>query len=486
MPQRRMSLAALVGDVVDGAPDVTVTGLTADSREVMAGDLFIALRGEHHDGRRYLPDAAAAGAVAALVETVPAGGFDDLPVVLVPDLRQRLGSIASHFFGEPSRALHVTAVTGTNGKTTVSQLFGQLVRNAGYSCGVIGTLGASLDGSIVDTLHTTPDAIALQRILAQWASEALPFVSMEASSHALDQGRLNAVDVDTAIFTNLTRDHLDYHGDMAAYGEAKARLFAFPSLRSAVLYGGDPFSAPLRARLAPGVTAITYGDDAGCDVRISRLEATASGLRCRLASPWGEVALRCPLVGTFNALNVAAAIAAALVAGLPLDDVAAGAEQLRPVPGRMEPLRMPGAPLVVVDYAHTPDALAKVIDALREQCRGRVSVVFGCGGDRDRGKRVLMAQAVSQRADFAVITSDNPRGEDPAAIIAEVAAAMDGAFTSRIDRSEAIRFAIESASERDCVLIAGKGHEDYQIVGAERRPFSDRDVASAVLARIAA
>lgn len=471
--------------VPNEAASLPVSGLTLDSRSVATGNVFIALRGAENDGHRYIDDAARSGAVAAVAETAPAGA--QIPVLEVRGLRQRLGVIAARFYGQPSQNLHVTAVTGTNGKTTVSQLYAQLVRGVGYACGAVGTLGASLDRSVGNSLHTTPDSIALQRILSDWAGEAVPFVSMEASSHALDQDRMNGVEVDTAVFTNLTRDHLDYHGDMQAYGDAKAKLFEFPSLRAAVLNADDPFSAELSSRIGDRIPVRTFGTPGTqADVMVSQLEVRPSGLRFRFTSPWGEGVLRTPLLGAFNAANVVAAMVAALEAGLPLDALRDALERLTPVPGRVQPLRADGAPLVVIDYAHTPDALSQVLATLRELSDGRLIAVFGCGGDRDRGKRELMARAVSRGADYAVITSDNPRSEDPEAIIADVEAGMSSDFRSCADRGEAIRCAIEMAAPGDCVLIAGKGHEAYQIIGDERRSFDDAAVARECLEALAA
>jgi UDP-N-acetylmuramoyl-L-alanyl-D-glutamate--2,6-diaminopimelate ligase len=485
--ERGMSLPALLAGFADSAPDIPVAGLSTDSRSIRAGELFIALRGEQHDGRRYLSQAAAAGAVAALVEDAVADSVTPLPTVAIPDLRQRLGEIASRFYGHPSRKMHVAAVTGTNGKTTVSQLLAQLIRAAGYDCGVIGTLGVSLDARAQQSLHTTPDPVALQATLADWAAQAVPFVSMEASSHALDQGRMHGVDVDTAIFTNLSRDHLDYHGDMESYGRAKARLFAFDSLRTVVLNATEPFAEQLREVLPAGVAALSYGiEGSAADVRGGNLVQDAAGTKLRLSSPWGNATLRSPLLGDFNALNLLAALTAALQAGMPFDTLVSAVRSLQPIPGRMEPLRAPGAPLVVIDYAHTPDALSKVLESLRAQCPGRLIAVFGCGGDRDRGKRAPMAEAVSGAADYAVVTSDNPRSEDPLQIIADIEAAMRGDYRVEVDRAAAIAAAIQIAAPGDCVLIAGKGHEDYQIVGERRIPFSDSDVARQWLSRYAA
>lgn len=491
------TLPRLLGDLWADAPELAVSTLSSDSREVEPGTLFLALRGAVHDGRAFLAQAAESGAVAALVEDeLPAADESaavplPFPVKVVPELRRQMGAIASRFFGRPSSALHIAAVTGTNGKTTVSQLLAQIIRAGGYDCGVIGTLGVTLDGSVAPTTHTTPDAIALHGTLAAWVAGAVPFVTMEASSHALDQGRMGAVEVDTAIFTNLTRDHLDYHGTMEAYGAAKARLFSQPGLRTAVLNADDPFSSGIAGQLAPEVNCVRYSlQGAEAELRLSNMELDQRGLRARLHSSWGNATLRCPLLGHFNAANLAAALAAALTAGLPLDAVIAAAAKLVPVPGRMEPVRIESrdesGPLVVVDYAHTPDALTQVLKALRDQTTGRLIAVFGCGGDRDRGKRAEMARAVSGAADHAVITSDNPRSEDPLAIIADVEVAMTGSFLSLVDRAEAIRAAISEAGPDDCVLIAGKGHEDYQIVGDQRLDFSDRVQAQQALRERAA
>lgn len=481
------ALPLLLDGMASDVPELDIAGISLDSRTVKKGDLFVALRGASQDGREFLKQAADLGAAAALVEDAIPGEGAPLPAVVVPRLRHKLCEIAGRYYRDPSRQMHVAAVTGTNGKTTVSQLFAQLVRSAGYDCGVIGTLGSSLTGDVQDSIHTTPDSIALQEILAGWAGQAVPFVSMEVSSHALDQGRLNGLDVDSAIFTNLTRDHLDYHGDMQSYGEAKARLFAFDSLRTAVLNADDPFSEDLAQKISADVAVLRYGvHTQSADVRLSNLRLSSAGLQLKFESPWGNASLKCPLLGKFNAANLLAALTAALQAGVPFDSVMTAVEGLQSVPGRMQPIRGAGGPLVVVDYAHTPDALRQVLLALREQCAGSLIAVFGCGGDRDKGKRALMAEVVSANADNAVITSDNPRGEDPMAIIADVEAAMSGKYIVCADRADAIRMALESAGPDDCVLIAGKGHEDYQIVGDQRFSFSDTAIAQQILARNAA
>lgn len=486
----RPTLGALMGSEAAGPlGDQVPAGLCLDSRALRPGELFIALRGTRLDGRRYLSQAAAAGAMAALVEDalLTPEVAPPLPVIVVPNLRRQLGDIAARFFGQPSRALHIAAVTGTNGKTTVSQLLGQLLRGCGYDCGVIGTLGASLDGRVHSALNTTPDPLQLQSTLAHWVEAAVPFVCMEASSHALDQGRLSGVEIDTAVFTNLSRDHLDYHGSMAAYGEAKSRLFQWPGLRHALINADDAFADTLVRHVANSAECLRYSiAGAPADLRLSRLEFDARGLRARLDSPWGRGALRSPLIGRFNAGNLLAALATALCAGLPLDQLLRVAQTLQPVSGRMEALRERGRPLVVIDYAHTPDALQQVLTALRPQVRGRLVAVFGCGGDRDRGKRPEMAAVASAHADAIVLTSDNPRSEEPRAIIADIEAGATGDYRVIVDRAEAIAAAIATAGPDDCVLIAGKGHEDYQLIGAQRIAFSDREQARLALEERAA
>lgn len=466
-------------------PAISVTGIHSDSRQVQPGDLFFALPGDRHDGRHFIRQAVARGARAVIAEppVAPEDFPAEVPVIERADLQQQLGSIAARFFGEPSRYLRMTGVTGTNGKTTVSQLTGQLLRACGYPCGVIGTLGASLDGTPTDALNTTPDAIGLQRQLAAWREAGAVAAVMEASSHALVQGRVNGVQFDTAVFTNLSRDHLDYHGSMAAYAEAKLRLFLMPGLRSAVINADDPAASSLVERIAgrSDILTVSVKGDPAATLRLSGAQYTRSGLQAQLATPWGEAPVQCPLIGAFNLANVAAAIAAAVLSGCNFDQVIAQLPQLTAVPGRMQTVPNDRGLQVVVDYAHTPDALEKALSALRDHVRGRLIVVFGCGGDRDRGKRAAMGCIACAFADVVYVTSDNPRHEEPASIMDDVAAGCSGNYSLVEDRAEAIHAAITSAKEGDCVLVAGKGHEEYQVVGADKRPFSDLAEAQAAL-----
>ncbi|HKK22345.1 MAG TPA: UDP-N-acetylmuramoyl-L-alanyl-D-glutamate--2,6-diaminopimelate ligase, partial [Pseudohaliea sp.] len=467
------------------APALTVTGLSCDSRTVRPGDLFLACRGREHDGRAYIPAALRAGAVAVVADAGIADSDrpDGVPLLEVPDLAAQLGPIASRFFDDPGSALAVVGVTGTNGKTTVTQLVGQLLRALDRPCGVIGTLGASLGGNAGAATHTTPDAVALQAQLAAWRDQGVRHAALEVSSHALDQGRVNGLRIATAIFTNLSRDHLDYHGTMRAYGDAKLRLFRHPGLRHAVINLDDPFGARVRAALEPGVDALTVSTrpGRGAAVTVAAPFEDPTGVGGTLVTPRGRGAFRAPLVGDYNLANVAAAAAAALTLGFELEPVLAALARLRPVPGRMEAVPNDRGLQVIVDYAHTPDALEKVLMALRGQTAGRLLVVFGCGGDRDPGKRALMGSVACALGDEVFVTSDNPRTEEPAAILEDIAAGCSGACHFEVDRARAIAAAIAAARPGDCVLLAGKGHEDYQVLGRERLPFSDLETARRAL-----
>ena len=466
------------------APAQTVRGLASDSRLLRAGDLFLACRGAEHDARAFIRAAESAGAAAVVAEAGVAPGQrpQAIPLVEVEGLRERLGVIAARFHDHPSDAVVVVGVTGTNGKTTVSQLVGQLLRVGDGSCGVLGTLGAGTDGEPAAATHTTPDAITLQRQLARWRDAGIGHASLEVSSHALDQGRINGLRVHTAVFTNLSRDHLDYHGTMAAYGAAKLRLFRHPGLTQAIVNVDDPFAASVLGALGAGVRAVTVSTCRRADAEVRADLRPQPGALCgTLHTPWGTGPVRAPLLGAFNAANLAAAAASALALGLPFDALQAAVATLRPVPGRMQQIENARGLRVIVDYAHTPDALDSALAALRVHGADRVLVVFGCGGDRDRGKRAAMGAIACALADRVFVTSDNPRGEDPRHILEDVAAGCSGDYRLIVDRAEAIRAALAAAAPGDAVLIAGKGHEDYQLIGRERLPFSDAAVARRAL-----
>jgi UDP-N-acetylmuramoyl-L-alanyl-D-glutamate--2,6-diaminopimelate ligase len=477
----RMRLSTLLAGLVD-APlrdDPEITALTLDSRAVQHGSLFVAVPGTRADGRDFIAGALARGAAAVVYELD--GAEPDArtaSAIGIRNLRQHIGILADRFYGSPSQRLTVVGVTGTNGKTTTTSLLAQVLDRAGRRCGLIGTLGSGFPGRLDPSLHTTPDAISVHRLMAGFAAAGAEAVCMEVSSHALDQARVAAVAFNVAVFTNLTRDHLDYHGDMDAYAAAKARLFDFPHLAAAVINADDRFGQELIARARTRV--VSFGFERG-DVRAEHVRPSPAGLAIAVSTPAGRAEVRSPLLGRFNAGNLLAVLAVLLVLGMPLTEAAAALAHAQPVAGRMERFGGDGQPLVVVDYAHTPDALEKALAALREHTDGRLVCVFGCGGDRDRGKRPQMGAIAERFADVVILTDDNPRHEQPMAIINEIVSGMRSTPTVVPDREQAIRAALAEARAGDIVLVAGKGHEDYQQVGAERRPYSDRDTVRALL-----
>jgi UDP-N-acetylmuramoyl-L-alanyl-D-glutamate--2,6-diaminopimelate ligase len=482
-----MRLSALMAGLVDVplAGDPEILDLTLDSRTVKPGSLFLAVPGARTDGRQYIAGALARGAAAVLYE---ADGFEPdayaAAAIGVKGLRQQIGAIADRFYGSPSRKLKVVGVTGTNGKTTTTHLLAQVLDAPARRCGLIGTLGCGFPGALDPSLHTTPDAIRVHQLMAELVKAGARTVCMEVSSHALDQARVAGVAFDIAVFTNLTRDHLDYHGDMQAYAAAKARLFDFPHLEAAVINADDSFGRELIARARGRVRAVSFGLQAG-EVHALAVQPAPDGLTLTVATPQGEATFSSPLLGRFNAANLLAVLAVLLVAGMPLAEAAAALAQARPVAGRMERFGGDAQPLVVVDYAHTPDALEKALAALREHTAGRLVCVFGCGGDRDRGKRPQMGAIAETLADIVIVTSDNPRHELPMAIINEIVAGMRSTPTVVTDRAHAIRAALAEARTGDTVLVAGKGHEDYQQVGDRRLPYSDRDTVRELLGEAA-
>ncbi|MCX7893593.1 MAG: UDP-N-acetylmuramoyl-L-alanyl-D-glutamate--2,6-diaminopimelate ligase [Burkholderiales bacterium] len=470
---------------------VAVTGLSADTRALGAGDVFLAYPGERADGRRFIAQAIAEGAAAVLWEREGFAwdGAWRLPNLPVEHLRALAGPLAAEVYGHPSERLWTIGVTGTNGKTSTSQWIAQALAARATRTAVIGTLGLGFPGALEPALNTTPDAILLQRALARFADAGAQAVAIEVSSIGLDQGRVNGVAFDVALFTNLSRDHLDYHGSMEAYAQAKMRLFDSPGLEHAVLNLDDALGVRIAQHLAgSGVARVGYsiGDGAARRSGLARwLEAHDvrfgdGGLAFALASSWGDAVVEAPLVGRFNVANVLGVLGVLLVSGVPLAAAARLARDFEPVVGRMQRLGGAGRPTVVIDYAHTPDALDKVLGAVADAARargGRLVCVFGCGGERDRGKRPLMGEAASRHADFVIVTSDNPRGEDPGAIIAEILPGVAVPHRAVVDRREAIRAAVAEASPDDVIVLAGKGHEPYQEIGGERIPFSDAEEA---------
>ncbi|OWY40892.1 UDP-N-acetylmuramoyl-L-alanyl-D-glutamate--2,6-diaminopimelate ligase [Xenophilus sp. AP218F] len=465
---------------------LAIRRVEADSRRVLPGDVFLACPGLHSDGRNFIPAALAQGAAAVLWDD--ADGFQwrpewKVPNLAVPALRERIGVVAAHVYGYPSQALSVIGITGTNGKTSISHWLAQAFSLLGQKAALIGTVGNGFYGELTETTHTTPDPVTVQQKLAEYRRQGAHVVTMEVSSHSLDQGRVNGVAFVTAVLTNLTRDHLDYHGSMEAYGESKARLFFWEGLKHAVINADDAFGRELAARIARSQTqVVTYGLEQG-DVRPLALAATLDGLQLTVITPWGVVDVRTGLVGRFNAANLLACLATLCVNGVGLREAAAIMARIQPARGRMQSVGGTHEPLVVIDYAHTPDALEKALSTLAEirPAGGKLFCVFGCGGDRDKGKRPQMGAIAERIADVAVLTSDNPRTEDPLAILADVQAGMSRAGHVDPDREAAIHWAVSQARVGDVVLIAGKGHEEYQDIAGVKRPFSDFRVAEEAL-----
>ena len=463
-----------------GAP-VSVAGLTLDSRQVSAGVLFLALPGEQHDGRDYIAQAVAAGACAIVYEN--ADGFDALvsvPALGIAQLASQLSAIAGRFYADPAQHLGLIGVTGTNGKTSVSQMLAQALNLVDEPCGVIGTLGNGMLGALRDNGMTTPDALRVQAQLAQLRDQGAKRVSMEVSSHALVQGRVAALTFDIAVFTNLSRDHLDYHGDMTQYGAAKANLFN--QARTAVINIDDEFGQQLTTELQIPVLSFSTSDPAA-NLYCSHLRFDATGIHARLHVGDQTAALHSPLLGVFNLSNLLAVAGSLLTLGFSLNDIAPLLAQLQSPPGRMQRLGAAGKPLIVIDYAHTPDALENALAALRAHVAGRLVCVFGCGGNRDSGKRPLMAQAATRGADHVVVTTDNPRTEPAASIIEEICAGIEQPHRATViaNRADAISQTIASAAANDVILLAGKGHETYQEIDGVRHPFSDIEQAERAL-----
>ncbi len=472
------------------------TSITADSRKVQVGSLFLAYPGAHHDGRQYIAQAIQAGAAAVVWEQE---GFtwnavwnnagnnnSQVSNLAVQDLKKQVSVIAAEFYQNPSRKLTMIGVTGTNGKTSVSQWVGQCLTLLGQKTAVLGTIGNGFLGAQAETANTTPDAILLQAMLADYLSQQADAVAMEVSSHGLDQGRVNGVAFDVAVLTNLSRDHLDYHGTMEVYAAAKQKLFAWEGLSTAVVNADDAFGQSLASTLkVQAKSYLTYGLTIA-DVQGSELKLHDVGLTMQVSTPQGNALLSAPVLGRFNAYNVLAVLATLLALKINLPDALVAISKIKPVLGRMQQFGGGELPLVVIDYAHTPDALEKVLSTLKEQIdlaakSAKLICVFGCGGDRDAGKRPLMGNIASKLADQVFVTSDNPRSENPAAIIATIVSEMKAGYVIDSDRANAIRVAILGANVGDIVLVAGKGHENYQEISDVKQPFDDALIAQAAL-----
>lgn len=491
---------------LDAAERVEISGLCLDSRAVKVGDVFVALVGAKLDGRQFITGAIQQGAVAVLVEAdKPNLSWNgSVPVIAIANLAQKLSEIAGRFYANPSHDCRLIGVTGTNGKTTctllIAQLFALLQKNQNAKndateksvrAGVVGTLGFGLlDANAVAPLAqqinavqstglTTPDPINLQKILAQLVEQKAATIAIEASSHSLVLGRVAALQFDTAIFTNLTQDHLDFHGDLASYGAAKETLLKYPNLRHAIVNADDAWAKSLIQKAPKSVDVISFSlGDNTANIYLTDLQLTATGAAAQLHSPWGDTNFVSPFIGKFNISNLLASIAALCVDGFALADVMAVVPQLQAAPGRMQAVTLEASDQdiqVIVDYAHTPDALENTLRAISEHTHTRVWIVFGCGGDRDRTKRPLMGRIAEQYGDYIIITNDNPRTEEPSAIAADIVRGLQNPNACLViaDRAQAIDFAVQQAKPGDLVLVAGKGHEDYQIFADQTISFSD-------------
>lgn len=475
-----------------------IKGLALDTRKVQPGDLFFACQGTQTHGEIYIDAALKNGAIAILKEA-PTTHFEMLagkiPCFAQPNLSQQLGDIAARFYGYPSHHQHVIGVTGTNGKTSVTHAIAHLLHVENLPCGLLGTLGYGIYGQLQPASRTTPDAIQLQALLAQLYTQQVHNVVMEVSSHGLAQDRVQGIQFETAVFTNLSRDHLDYHHTMTQYGEAKRRLFTWPHLKTAIVNQDEPFGQSLIKTLPETVTPLTYSlSDKTADIYAQIQAYHNHGCSLKIQSRWGDGDTDIPWFGEFNVSNLLAALAVLLNMGRPFSELLNQLNSLPTVPGRMERLGQPHQPTVIIDYAHTPDALEKVLLTLRQHLKANEKAfkekednnhilthqlwcVFGCGGDRDRGKRRLMGEVAQHHADKIIITDDNPRHEASQAIISDILEGCPAPTAVIPKREQAIRHALQHATANDIVLIAGKGHEEYQEIGEQRFPFSDRALA---------
>lgn len=490
---------------LNAAAQIEISGVCLDSRLLKKGDVFVALVGAKINGREFIAKAIESGAAAILVEAdqqwQDINWVGAVPIIAVEALVQLVSEIAGNFYLHPSKKTRLIGVTGTNGKTTCTLLISQLAALLQKCGGVIGTLGFGLlDSTLVAPLAqqvgavqatglTTPDPINLQKILAQFVDQKALAVALEVSSHSIVLGRVAALQFDTAIFTNLTQDHLDFHGDITQYGNAKAKLLTMPNLRHAIVNLDDIWAKSLLQKIPAGVNAISFSvENSAANLYLSNLLLTASGAQARLHSPWGEADLVSPFMGRFNLSNLLAVIASMCVGGFSLQDVLSFVPQLQAAPGRMQAVALDSSNQdinVIVDYAHTPDALENALRAIREHTSARVWTVFGCGGERDKTKRPIMGRIAELNSDYVILTNDNPRSEEPSAIAADIIRGLHNPNGCLViaDRAQAIDFAVQQAKSGDVVLVAGKGHEDYQIFAGQTLPFSDIRQARLALQR---
>lgn len=500
-----VALKELLPDLDLGkAETIAVRNLCLDSRQLKSGDAFIALVGIKVDGRDFIAKAIESGVAAILVEADKNWqGIDwlgNVPVIAVDNLPERVSEIAGRFFADPSKKIPLIGITGTNGKTTCSLLAAQLLAGLQQKSAVVGTIGYGLIdsksiapvaqqlGLLTSTGLTTPDPVALQRILSELVNAGASSAAIEVSSHSLQQKRVAGLQFSHAVFTNLTQDHLDYHGDLISYGNAKAQLLFAPGLMVAVINADDDWANGLAAKAPATVKVIRYSTRAAADIYAQDIELHVGGTRAKIISPWGEAEINSPLLGEFNMGNLLAVIACVCAQGYTLAQLVPLIEKLEPAPGRMQLVSVDPAAQeiqVIVDYAHTPDALENTLNAIHQHKPGRVWTVFGCGGDRDKTKRPQMGKIAERLSDYVIVTNDNPRSEEPSSIAAEILRGMNHPSGCLViaDRAQAIDFAVQQAKAGDIVLIAGKGHEDYQIFATQTLPFSDSKHARISLQR---
>ncbi|MDF2529395.1 MAG: UDP-N-acetylmuramoyl-L-alanyl-D-glutamate--2,6-diaminopimelate ligase [Gammaproteobacteria bacterium] len=482
------SLAAvarfLQSKIIDSSwENLSIRHICLDNRQLQKGSLFCACAGIYEDGRNFINQAISAGAVAIAYEDdgkfVPPQ-VADIPFIAVEQLNEKIFALGPYFYNDPSKALTVIGVTGTNGKTSTTHYIAQILTALGQKCGVIGTVGNGLWGALNTTNCTTPDPLHLQYLLAQLRDQGATTVAMEVSSHGLVQRRVEGIKFDVAVFTNLTQDHLDYHGDMEHYAQAKAMLFSMPSIRFAVLNADDPYSKLMQNSCGTNAQVLWYSNSSQSSAQLRVLSSTmqTNGIELKLASVWGEAEVNLPLLGAFNVSNILAVICCLSALNHPFSAILMALEKVKPVSGRMEKISYPGYATVVIDYAHTPDALEKALIAVREHCQANIWVVFGCGGNRDRGKRPIMAKIAEQFADKVVMTQDNTRLEDERQIFADIVSGFKAPEKVYIepDRAKAIAYALQNAAAGDCILLAGKGHETYMDTAGNKTHFDEREV----------
>lgn len=474
--------------------DYDIHGLSLDSRQIKPQDLFIAIKGTHLNGQKYISDAISRGAKAILIDSDSSADlcpqYEQALLIPIPQLKNKIGLIAARFYHHPAKQLRMIGITGTNGKTSCTHFIAQVLQALQIRCGMIGTLGSGFYGELTELGLTTPDAITLQKILHEFLMQNAQAVAMEVSSHSIDQGRIYGIEFETAIFTNLTQDHLDYHKDMQTYATVKRKFLAEIPNKHLIINADDDYGRKWINELAAYKSVFAYSTQGpfsnNCKIQsiyAHEIELSLQGINAYIYSPWGEGNLFLPLIGQFNLSNALAVLAALCLYGIPFQKILNEFLHLRSVPGRMQLFSELGKPLVVVDYSHTPDSLEKALESLRKHTEGKLMCVFGCGGERDQGKRPLMGKIAERFADVVIVTNDNPRHENPKIIADEILQGFSHPerVLVELDRSQAIRNSIQCASSKDCILIAGKGAERYQQIGDDKLPFDDAEKVSSYL-----